>query len=251
MSDLYPTYGKPRTLAQIAATPSFVRLHTTMQARVKEILVASGGKVGLGQGYRSFEDQKKLFLANYVPDPSGERTWEGKRWRHAKGNPASAPGNSMHELGLAADMVGDLKWVVKNAGQFELKSFASVNDEPWHVQPVELPNRRTEYEQQGSPWKESHATATGVPPSTKVPDAVVPGATGPAVRQLQETLIDLGLISATDGNRDGVYGAATQEVVRQFQQANGLVVDAKVGPQTWGALLAKVAERRGKKVSTG
>ena len=97
---------------------------------------------------------------------------------------------------------------------------------------------------------ESHA-ATGVPPSAKLPEAVVPGATGPAVRQLQETLIGLGLISATDGNRDGVYGAATQEVVRQFQQSNGLVVDAKVGPQTWGALFAKVAERRGKKVSTG
>ena len=59
------------------------------------------------------------------------------------------------------------------------------------------------------------------------------------------------LISATDGNRDGVYGRATQEVVRQFQQANGLVVDAKVGPQTWGALLASVAQRRGTKGSKG
>ena len=87
MADVYPTYGKSKTLAQIAATQSFIRLHTTMQARVTEIIVASGGKVGLGQGYRSFEDQKKLFLANYVPDPSGERTWEGKRWRHARGIP--------------------------------------------------------------------------------------------------------------------------------------------------------------------
>ena len=143
----------------------------------------------------------------------------------------------MHELGLAADLVGDLKWVVDNAGQFELRSFASVNDEPWHVQPVELPTRRTEYEQQGSPWKQSGSVAHD-PPATKLPEAVVPGATGPAVRQLQEALISLGLISATDGNRDGVYGAATQAIVRQFQQAHGLVVDAKVGPQTWRALLA-------------
>ena len=110
---------------------------------------------GWARAYRSIEDQKKLFLTNYVPDPSGERLWEGKRWRHARGNPASPPGNSMHELGLAADLVGDLKWVVKNAGQFELKSFASVNNEPWHVQPVELPNGRTEYERRGSPWKQS------------------------------------------------------------------------------------------------
>jgi hypothetical protein len=250
MADLYPTYGKPRTLAQIAASPSFVRLHTTMQARVTEILVASGGKVGLGQGFRSFEDQKKLFLANYVPDPSGERLWEGKRWRRARGNPASPPGNSMHELGLAADLVGDLKWVVKNAGQFELKSFSSVNDEPWHVQPVELPNGRTEYERKGSPWKQTGSVADDAA-TTKLPEAVVPGAKGPAVRQLQETLITLGLISATDGNRDGVYGAATQEIVRQFQQANGLVVDAKVGPQTWRALRAAVAKHRGTKGPNG
>ncbi|HWM19033.1 MAG TPA: peptidoglycan-binding protein [Ilumatobacteraceae bacterium] len=232
MADVYPTYGKSRTLAQIAATQTFIRLHTTMQERVKEVMVAAGGKVGLGQGFRSFEDQKKLFLANYVPDPSGERVWEGKRWRHARANPASPPGNSMHELGLAADLVGDLKWVAANAGRFELKTFASVNDEPWHVQPVELPNGRTEYERRGSLWTRSE------PVAETLPEAVVPGATGPAVRRLQDQLIRLGLISATDGNRDGVYGPATQEVVRQFQQANGLVVDAKVGPQTWRALLA-------------
>jgi Putative peptidoglycan binding domain/D-alanyl-D-alanine carboxypeptidase len=240
MADLYPTYGNSKTLAQIVATQSFIRLHTTMQERVKEIIVASGGTVGLGQGFRSFEDQKKLFLANYVPDPNGDRTWEGKRWRRARGNPASAPGNSMHELGLAADLVGDLNWVVKNAGRFELKSFASVNNEPWHLQPVELPNRRTEYEQLGSPWKQSGPVADD---SDNLPEAVVPGAIGPAVKELQETLITLGLIRATAGNRDGVYGEATQEVVRQFQLANGLVVDAKVGPQTWRALLAAVAQR--------
>jgi hypothetical protein len=246
MADVYPTYGKSRTLAQIAAMQTFVRLHATMQERVKEIMVASGGKVGLGQGFRSFEDQKILFLANYVPDPSGERVWEGKRWRHARANPASPPGNSMHELGLAADLVGDLKWVAVNAGRFELKTFESVNGEPWHVQPVELPNGRTEYERHGSPWTRSEPAADETSITT-VPEAVKPGDTGPAVRQLQEVLIRLGLISATSGNRDGVYGAATQEVVRQFQRANGLVVDAKVGPQTWGALLASVAKRRGKK----
>jgi hypothetical protein len=237
MADVYPTWGKPKTLAQIAATQSFVRLHTTMQERVKEIIVASGGRVGLGQGFRSFEDQKKLFLANYVPDPNGERLWEGKRWRHARANPASPPGNSMHELGLAADLVGNLKWVDANAGRFELKTFASVNGEPWHVQPVELPNGRTEYERLGSPWKQSGPVADG-PAITKLPQAVAPGATGPPVRQLQDVLIRLGLIGDTDANRDGVYGPATQQVVRQFQQARGLVVDAKVGPQTWRALLA-------------
>jgi hypothetical protein len=212
--------------------------------------VASGGKVGLGQGFRSFEDQKKLFLANHVPDPNGERLWEGKRWRRARGNPASPPGNSMHELGLAADLVGNLKWVDANAGRFSLKTFGSVNNEPWHVQPVELPNGRTEYERKGSPWKQSGSVADD-PPITKLPRPVVPDATGPAVRELQDVLINLGLIRATESNRDGVYGPATQGIVRQFQRANGLVVDAKVGPQTWRALLAAVAKHRGKKAAKG
>jgi hypothetical protein len=73
MGDVYPTYGGSKSIDQIHAMPSYVKLHPTMQERVTTIIVSSGGKVGLGQGFRSFEDQKTLFLANYVPDPSGDR----------------------------------------------------------------------------------------------------------------------------------------------------------------------------------
>ena len=34
---------------------------------------------------------------------------------------------------------------------------------------------------------------------------------------------------------DGLYGPATEDVVRAFQREKGLTVDGKIGPQTWAA----------------
>ena len=42
----------------------------------------------------------------------------------------------------------------------------------------------------------------------------------------------------TCGNIDGIYGTKTLAAVRQFQEANGLVVDGVVGKKTWTKLLA-------------
>jgi peptidoglycan hydrolase-like protein with peptidoglycan-binding domain len=115
-----------------------------------------------------------------------------------------------------------------------------VNDEPWHVQPVELPNSRADYEQLGSPWKGNSGPAPAPqrqPGSARV--EVVPGMRGPVVGQLQEVLIRLRLIKDTAANRDQFYGAATQEVIEKFQAEHGLEVDGRVGPKTWAALLGK------------
>jgi peptidoglycan hydrolase-like protein with peptidoglycan-binding domain len=59
------------------------------------------------------------------------------------------------------------------------------------------------------------------------------GATGDVVRRLQRALRrtpNLGLVV------DGIFGAATEKAVTEFQQGAGLAVDGIVGPQTWGAL---------------
>src|SRR5215471_4289290 len=153
MIDVYPIYGGKRaSLAQIQQMDGFKRLHPTLQDRVSRLMVASGGKVGFGEGFRSEEQQKQMFLSRYQQDPNGKVSWNGELWTHVTGATAAPPGQSMHELGLAADLLGDMAWITANCGGCELKSFASVNDEAWHVQASELPNGRSEYEKLGSPW---------------------------------------------------------------------------------------------------
>ena len=72
---------------------------------------------------------------------------------------------------------------------------------------------------------------------SKLLATVKPGDTGPMVKVLQTTLIVRSLIKATRGNLDGVYGPATQQRVRDFQQVSGIDPIAIVGPETWTALL--------------
>ena len=250
MASMYPSWrGRPQTIDQICAEASFQRLHATMQARIRELIEASDGKVGLGVGFRSEADQRAMFLSRYVVDPHGPVQFDGKRWRKARESDATAapPGRSMHEIGLAADLAGDHAWVVANSSRFALKHFAWVNDEPWHVQPFELPNSRRQYERDGAPWKEE----TVVVPAVRDPDAhtqaldapnleVVPGMRGPVVGQLQDVLIRLGLITDNVANRDEFYGAATEAVVIRFQESHGLRGDGRVGPKTWTALLGEL-----------
>ena len=69
------------------------------------------------------------------------------------------------------------------------------------------------------------------------PPEVVPGENSDVVKQLQDVLIRLNLIKDTPSNHDGVYGAATQKIVKAFQTSHGLAADGKVGPKTWKALL--------------
>lgn len=147
-------YGKTPnriSLNELSVHPEFSSLNTRFKERLMRMF-AENPNVGLGDGIRSESDQRALFLSRYTEDPNGEVSWNGKKYRHVSGAPAAPPGKSMHEIGLAADLVGDLDWVQKNAARFGLKTFGDVLGEPWHIQPAELPNSRWEYEKQGAPW---------------------------------------------------------------------------------------------------
>lgn len=58
------------------------------------------------------------------------------------------------------------------------------------------------------------------------------GDLGHTVRTLQDLLRARGHVVGVDG----IFGPQTDEAVRAFQHAKGLVVDGTVGPDTWSAL---------------
>jgi len=55
----------------------------------------------------------------------------------------------------------------------------------------------------------------------------------PTVRQIQRALNNAGYYA---GDIDGVSGPMTKKAIKEFQEANNLKVDGKVGPNTWSAL---------------
>jgi hypothetical protein len=145
--------GKKMSLSQAANAPSVAKLNPKFRERILKMM-QDNPAVGIGQGYRDGGSQRTMFLDRYnKTDKKTDIFWEGSYWQKKDGvAPAAPPGFSMHEIGLAADLTGDLDWVQKNAGKYGLKTFGGVNGEPWHVQPAELPNGRSEYEKSGAKW---------------------------------------------------------------------------------------------------
>ena len=62
------------------------------------------------------------------------------------------------------------------------------------------------------------------------------GACGEDVRDVQHRLLALGSSIEPD-ELEGRYGETTQAAVKAFQQRRGLLVDGRVGPETWADLL--------------
>ena len=130
------------------------KLNPKMREKVQAMLAANP-KLYIGGGVRSTAQQKAMFMDRYQPtDEKTDVFWKGQYWKRTKGAAAAPPGMSMHEIGLAADMApaSEHEWVKDNASRFGLRSFFDVNDEPWHVQPAELPASRMQYEKSGAPW---------------------------------------------------------------------------------------------------
>lgn len=73
----------------------------------------------------------------------------------------------------------------------------------------------------------------------RVGEVIKPGDRGAQVVWLQASLQKLGLYN---GELAGVYDAATEEAVREFQEKNKLLLDGVVGPQTKLALFASLDE---------
>ena len=65
-------------------------------------------------------------------------------------------------------------------------------------------------------------------------ETVRPGDSGDVVVQIQDVLVSIGYLAPSQIT--GVYDAATETAVRNFQAANGLKVDGICGSQTLSVL---------------
>ena len=73
------------------------------------------------------------------------------------------------------------------------------------------------------------APAPAPAPTTTTYPTIKLGSRGEAVKQWQTMVGGLTV--------DGIFGSLTDRATRDFQRANGLVVDGIVGPKTWGKML--------------
>lgn len=96
-------------------------------ARLRAFIEASGGRIGVGSGYRSVEEQASLYadaVAKYGEEEAG--------WYVAP------PGNSNHNHGVAADLSyltdDATEWAHANAYRFGLTF--PMDWEDWHIEPI-------------------------------------------------------------------------------------------------------------------
>ena len=148
--------GAKLTLEQMARQPIVAGMDPEFQRRVFAMMEHAAGvgkSLGIGGAKRSSASQLAGFLQRHdVVKIGGCCKYQGKRYALKKGRAHMAPpGLSYHEETtpdgkcLAADMIGDLGWMKANCGLFGLREFSKVGNEPWHVQPSEIPGARSGY----------------------------------------------------------------------------------------------------------
>lgn len=111
-------------------------LNAQFNANLQRLLKDAPGKVTIGSGYRSYDQQARLYQrwVNRVPGQA----------------PAAKPGKSNHNHGTAADLVYEGghygptgKWVRANAERYGL--FFPMSYEPWHIEPVSNKSQYKKY----------------------------------------------------------------------------------------------------------
>jgi hypothetical protein len=167
---MVPTYGgnnKPKmvSIESIKTRPDFMGMKAQMRERVLNLMRANP-RVGFGQGIRNPKEQNDLFYRRYQktnrPDTTErknrkDRKYQGFWWelKNPGDLPTATPGNSMHGIGLAADLyfldASAKNWAYSNASKFGLSGAGDVD--PPHFQPVEFADdSANSYLDKGAPW---------------------------------------------------------------------------------------------------
>lgn len=249
-------YGTTRkTLAELKAWSRFAMIHPEIQKRVIGLMDAArinGVDLGVGGGFRTEQEQLNLFLSRHNQVASGGCCgYNGKRYALVAGMAHAAPPyKSYHEgtvnvngklYGLALDMVGwENGWMEKNLAAYGMRSFAAFTGsmhEPWHIQNVEVPSSRSQYNPNLHTIK-VWTLPTVTPPPSGVVDVPTPtlrvGSTGTEVRELQSHCRFWGWYPAAAAI-DGSFGRVTEDAVKKMQAATKQTQDGVYGPVTAAA----------------
>lgn len=93
---------------------------------LQALIAASGGRIYIVSGFRTHEQQQKLYDAAVA-----------KHGAANAGHWAARPGHSHHEVGIAADLgfrdAAAREWAHQNAAKFGLRF--PMSWEPWHIEP--------------------------------------------------------------------------------------------------------------------
>jgi len=227
---------------------NFVMVQPAASAMRAMVAAAAGDGVTLSATgtWRSFDQQKQLFVSRYVTHDTGgpKKVWNGVvYWQLPKVASAAVPGTSNHGLGLAVDLShsptvpiteGALRWLANHGPSFGY--FNSVKSEAWHWSYClgdDAPSGITAPPATASDadWA-AIAAADAKFSSIPFPGELRFGAEGEAVKAVQFKLIASGQHIAVSGDFDG----PTQSAVQAFQRSRGLTDDGRVGKKTWGAL---------------
>ncbi len=118
-AEVDPRFLRPADLGVTTAG-----LRPRMRRAVDELLTAAAGEVYLVSGFRSHERQVELWEAALLKygDPEIADDWVAR------------PGSSLHEVGLAVDLAGNLELAAEIAVARGLPLYRPLYNEPWHFE---------------------------------------------------------------------------------------------------------------------
>lgn len=254
MSDVQLGYSHHRvTIEGLDNSASWRGLDPEFRRRLAAMFVASGYRIGLGQGFRNPVAGRAEYLRREAAKARGEHP-----------APMTPPERSWHSSIPAhgADLVFDdpaaQRWAHEHGHEFGLRDFTDVNREPWHFAPIETPTRRTtnlappklpvlapgtaptlpEYKPPTAPksfppFDPEHGLLSLWPFAQNKPTLHRGAGDRDAIRYLQAVLVHGCEMHLTI---DGHFGHSTEEAVLHLQSFFGLTPDGVVGPQTWAAV---------------
>lgn len=149
--------GKMRTLDELLAWSDWTNTDPEFARRLLAITdasIAAGRPLGFGGLHRTRAQQLALFKSrHHVVASGGCCSFDGFRWALNAGAAHAAPPDlSYHEpttpdgKSMACDFTGDLTFLKEHAPAYGLVEFSGALREPWHAQPVGVPNGRSRYQ---------------------------------------------------------------------------------------------------------